>query len=154
MIDDPSTSAHDEVVSNKDSLLRQFADCEHEIRDLKERLAILQATRARLEAVLLDQWEESGVQRTTVDGLTIYIRRDLWAKCENADVLAGTELDHSITTKADTHKLSAAVREIIRAYASMEGMHPTEILRQHFGDEVAAAITITENYQLRSLKAQ
>lgn len=140
---------------SEDSLLRQFADVEHELRDLKERTEILKAKRARLEMILLDAWNEDGVQRTTVDGLTVYIRRDIWARCENPDAIAGTDLDHSITRKADTHKLSAAVREIIRCYAeTMEGATPQEIIRQHFGDEVAAAIVVTENFQLRSTKAQ
>jgi hypothetical protein len=144
----------DEDVSS-DNLLRQFADVEHEIRDLKERLTLLNAQRARLEAILLDQWQEGGVQKTTVDGLTIYIRRDLWAKCENGEVLTGTDLDHSVTTKVDTHKLSAAVREILRVYegGTMEGASPEAILRRHFGDDVADAIQISENYSLRSLKA-
>lgn len=100
-----------------DKTLKEFVELETERRELKDRLKKVKAKQSKLEEELLEKFQESGVQSLNIDGLTVYLRRQLWAyppsenKEEFYQILKDTGYGDFVRETVNTHSLSALFRE-------------------------------------------
>ena len=84
-------------------------------RELEEELKGISEERAAIEEQLLDKWAEEGVQNMRVNGMTVYLHRQLWAsvkpdeKSRAIDIFEANGMKDMLSVNTQT--LSAWVRE-------------------------------------------
>jgi hypothetical protein len=101
--------------------LCEWAALNQEKRQLETRLTQIKARQEALTAPILEYFIEGRQQRTTVDGETLYLAKETWAKaapgCQetlNAWLTAHGLADFIMPARANTNTLSAYVRELRR----------------------------------------
>lgn len=106
-------------------------------KGLEDELKDIEGELRHLEEVLLEEFLAEGMERARVDGVTIYIERQLWAKVPEGvarpDVVAALEsagLRDFITYNSLT--LSSYIREVARSASGED--HPSA------GDALAALV--------------
>lgn len=60
--------------------LKKFVSLTKQKKSMEEELKDIQSELDRLESLLISFFEEQGIQKISVDGRTVYIRRQLWMK--------------------------------------------------------------------------
>jgi hypothetical protein len=135
------------------SLLARYAKASKEKRALEEKLKLVEDRLKELDPQVLDHMQRHGITKTTCNGVTIYVARDLWAsvaKDDQGDNAAGLDALKAFPATAfmvkdnvNTQTLSSWVRELP---ANPEGM---PILPA----EVASAIKVSETFKVRTRKA-
>ena len=60
------------------TLVKQFAELKRQEADLRGQLETVEKARKLLEQQVIDAYAEAGVQKLTVDGATVYLRRDVY----------------------------------------------------------------------------
>lgn len=134
-----------QVSELKDSM-REFVALEKERRDLEDRLKHIKARRDDLEQILLGAFEESQIQSMKIDGLTVYIHRQLWARPKGGDydlavrALREVGWDDLVEIKCNTHRVSSQVREMDR-----EGVELPEPIKEAFD--------VSEQFSVRTRKS-
>ncbi len=105
--------------TGRSTSLRTYAKLDKERRTLNARLKKLDTLIEETSHAVLDHFQKIGIDRVTVDGVTIYVRRQLWAGRED-----GVTVDEACTALKDaglpeyahervnTQSLSAFVREL------------------------------------------
>lgn len=100
----------------------------------------LKANRAEVEETLLEQFAAAGVSSLKVDGKTVSLRRDLYARILDADrlhdELTAAGYGDLIEAKVNSARLSALVREFDRGEAECPGA-------------LADVVTASERYSIR-----
>lgn len=125
--------------------LRRYVDLSKSKREHKKQLKKINKELNDLEGELLDQFEEVGMQNVHVDGMTVYIHRQLWAKAQNGDyekacaALRAVGLDEYVNQRFNTNSISAWVRE-------------QEELGHEIPEELQEALDISEVFSLRTRK--
>jgi hypothetical protein len=126
--------------------LKEYARLRRVEKELGTEASAIKEQADTLEQELLEEFAESGLQKMTVDGSTIYLRRDLWASRINGatalDVCEAFEkagLTQFVTTNYNSNTVSAWLREID---ASGEQMP----------ESVAQVLGAAEKFSLRVLK--
>jgi hypothetical protein len=100
--------------------LKRFVALEERRRQLEAEIDTIKAEAAELEALLLPQFEQSGMERVAIDGRTVYIERKLWAKARDGDkaavckALKRCRLGDYVEQTFNSNSLSAYVRELDR----------------------------------------
>jgi hypothetical protein len=100
--------------------LKRFIALEERRRQLETEIDAVKAEAAELEGTLLPQFEQSGLEKVTIDGRTVYVDRKLWAKAKNGDkpavckALKRAHLGDFVEETFNTNSLSAYVRELDR----------------------------------------
>jgi hypothetical protein len=100
--------------------LKRFVALEERRRALEAEIEAVKAEAAELEALLLPQFEQSGLERVAIDGRTVYVERKLWAKAKDGDkaavckALKRCRLGDYVEETFNTNSLSAYVRELDR----------------------------------------
>jgi len=128
------------------SLLTQFCDLETQKRALEVRLAQVKERQEALEAPILEHFSANGIQNVQVNGFTLYIHRQWWARPRDGDqaaacaALRAVELHDLVRETCNAAQVSAYVRELKRQ--KLEVPEPVE-----------AAFVITEAFSLRAQKA-
>lgn len=56
-----------------DALLAEFVEIDNERKELEDRVAEIKARKEKIQAVLIDEWANSGIQRVTLNGRTVSI---------------------------------------------------------------------------------
>lgn len=120
--------------------LREYADLRTEIKELEAKVKELRKTAENIEGQLLNDFANEGVQRMTVDGKTLYLRREVWARrhtdvdsTDMAQALMGSErFADLVSPSVNMQSLSARVRE----YVQEEEDLPPEVERVVRVDEV------------------
>lgn len=112
------------------ALSKRKGDVEGELDSIKGQLAALEAT-------LLEDFGTHGVQNLSVDGMTVYLMTQTWAKAPDIDKL-GSQLSEAdaaflIQRKVNTQTLSAWVRE-----------------RKKMGEAIPDSIEVSENMSIRA----
>jgi hypothetical protein len=127
--------------------LKRFVALEERRRDLETEVDRIKAEAAALEQQLLPEFEQSGMERVSIDGRTVYVERKLWAKAKDGgnkaaacQVLRACGLDDYVEETFNTNSLSAFVRELDR-----EGKPLTPSL--------AAVLEINEIFKLRTRRS-
>lgn len=117
-------------------------------RALEDQLKDLNAERSALEAELLDQWAEEGVQHVRQNGMTVYLHRQLWASVKpeerpravQAFEAAGLEDMLSVNTQT----LSAWWRERADVEEQEEGGIP---------ETIKELVNVEERYAIRTRRS-
>jgi len=123
--------------------LKRFVALEQRRRQLEAEVDQIKAEAAELEQRLLPQFEQSGMERVLIDGLTVYIERKLWAKARDGDkpavcsALKRCNLGDYVEETFNTNSLSAYVRELDR-----EG--------RHLPPTLASVLDVSEVFKLRT----
>lgn len=113
-------------------------------RALEEEIDRIKFERRTLEERVMEQWAEAGVQHVRQQGMTVYLRRDVWAGIHEEFKTAApyafmrADLGHMLSVNSQT--LSAYVRELER-----KGEEAPE--------EIARLIRTTEQFSIRSRRA-
>jgi len=102
---------------------------------------------AALETELLEAFAEAGVPRLTIDGRTVYVHRQLWAKREEGvdmaqacKALVSAGFDQFVSESYNSNTLSAWMREMEKSDTPLP-------------PELDGVLTSTEKFSLRSTKA-
>ena len=126
-------------------LLKRFVQLEKRRRELESQLKEAKAESGHLEAMLLEKFAESGIASIKVDGLTVYLHRQLWAGPIDGNYIAACEalqavgLGDMVEPRFNTNTLSAWVRERDK---EGEALPPT----------LSEAIKVTEQFSIRTRK--
>lgn len=94
---------------------RRLIALDNERSELESRLTELKEERRKLEEALVDEMAENGMQSLRADGCTVYVRREIWASCQDIGAIGefpATALFVKPSVSGQT--LSAYVRELPR----------------------------------------
>ena len=110
-----------------DTLIREYIELQRRKKILDNDLSKVKSEMGAMHDAVLDELIEADTQRITIDGATVHIRKETWAKVvtnegESLDeayeratrALRECGLDQYVNTRFNTHSLSAYVREVIR----------------------------------------
>ncbi len=126
--------------------LKRYVELEHERRDLDDRLKAVKAETEKLAASLLDQFAEAGMQSARVNGLTVYVHRQLWASAVEGNYEAACQALRAsghgefVQERFNTNQISALAREMDKNGETL----PVEW---------DGPIKVAETFQLRTQKA-
>lgn len=119
-------------------------------REQKQREAAAAAVKEEadlLEQTLLEDFATDSVQNMSIDGTTVYLSRQLWARVQDGvdkqqviDGLRETGLGHFVTESFNTLTLSSWVRDLERE-------------DEELPDELKDLITTTEKFALKTRRA-
>ena len=98
--------------------LREFVQLTERKRELEKELADVKEALVDLEAEVLRIFESQGIERITVDGMTLFLRRELWAS-KREDVsweeacrkLVEAGFGEYVSPRFSTQSISALIRE-------------------------------------------
>ena len=97
--------------------LRKFIELNCEKKDLKFRLAKIEEELTELEEILLEQFQNLGMSKITIEKNTIYIKKRLFVSPKNGDrtaviaALKDSGLENFIQENFNTNTLTAYVKE-------------------------------------------
>lgn len=142
--------------------LKKLINLTEKIRKNKTAAELLAEERRQLVKELLDEFSQEGIQRTTIDGRTVCIRREVRASAGGEDVQPGEPgdmpgliaalreagLDDMVGETVSASTLGAWVRE----FDPDSNLVPSEIIAK-LPEPVRIAIRVTETYDLRVTKA-
>ncbi len=126
--------------------LKRYVELEKERRDLEDRLKAVKAESEKLGASLLEQFAEAGIQNARVNGLTVYVHRQLWASAVDGNYEAACQAlrdsgyGEFIQTRFNINQVSAIARELDKG-------------GQSYPPQWEGAIKVAEVFALRSQKA-
>ena len=101
--------------------LNRFVELEKQRRDLETRLKALKEETTKLKESILSDFEEAGMSKTVVEGMTVYVHRQLWASAIDSDyeracqALKSAGLNDYVQERFNINSLSAYVRELDKA---------------------------------------
>ncbi len=100
--------------------LKEFVALEKEKADLKARGKTVQARLDDLDESLTRQFLEDGIQSTSVDGRTVYLRRDIFVSAHGdkeavVGALKASDLSQYVKEEYNAKSLTAFVREMVLA---------------------------------------
>lgn len=132
--------------------LARFAELSARKRELQEELKQTNTELGVLEEQLLPQFENAGVQNMRINGMTVFIHRQIWAGAEDGDTeravdaLKAAGLTDYVAEKFNTNSLSAWVREQV-------AVADTEDLYDALPPEFRGSISVAERFQLRARRS-
>ncbi len=97
--------------------LLRFTELAREKRDLEAREKVVKREMGELEKQILDDFEAGRVQNTRVNGMTVFLHRQLWAGAKDGDrarlvaALKAAGLEEYVSETFNSQSLSAWVRE-------------------------------------------
>lgn len=127
-------------------MLRQFVQWEKERDDLESRLKTVKESISQIEDNLLKEFEKDGISKATVDGLTIYIQRKLWASAKDGNyeatcaALRECGMAQYVQERFNTNSISAYVRE-----AEKNGIEVPKALQD--------TLTVSEKFSLNTRRS-
>ena len=126
--------------------LKRFVALEERRKQLEAEVDSIKAEAAELEGLLLPQFEQSGMERVSIDGRTVYVERKLWAKAKDGDkpsvckALKRCRLGDYVEETFNTNSLSAYVRELDREGRQMP-------------PSLVAVLEVSEVFKLRTRRS-
>lgn len=150
--------------------LRAFIKAANKKAELEASLKAVKKEMADLEPAILEQFIDSGMQNTKVDGRVVYIQNDIFAspasgdgseedgdaRAKVAEALAQTEYASLSKLNYNANSLNAAVREIAReleATCDAENkLLDEETVRNALPEPLRDLLKITFSQKLRSRK--
>lgn len=127
----------------KTDLLKRIVRLKKERDAAEARLAKVKAQIDEQEPAVLEWFQSNGIGSVKVDGITVHIRRELWASVgdQGVDFLrdaldaAGIDPTTVIAERANTQTLSAVIREFERSERPVP-------------NSLSAAVKVTEKFRL------
>lgn len=143
------------------TLVTRFIKLDQQIKKKEGEVEKLKEERTALEAELLPRFEQAGLASMhTISGVTVYIRRDLWASAvdKNTEALHAAiksvpEIKQLVQEKVNAQTFSAYVRECARLQYGddLDGKSVEEIIKTL--PEILQRVThVTDKYSLRTRK--
>ena len=135
---------------NSDNLAR-YVELDARKRELKDEQKQLNAEMRELGDKILRDFEREGIQNLNINGVTLYVHRQLWAgaagdKQQACEALKRAGLLDYVTENFNTQSLSAWVREQV-ALADDDDLEDVyDALPPEFRD----AINVSERFELRA----
>lgn len=126
--------------------LKRFVALEDRRKQLEAEVDSIKAEAAELEGLLLPQFEQSGMERVSIDGRTVYVERKLWAKAKDGakpsvcKALKRCRLGDYVEETFNTNSLSAYIRELDRENRQMP-------------PSLAAVLDVSEVFKLRTRRS-
>lgn len=127
--------------------LKQFVALEHERREHEEKLKAIGEKISSLQAALLDQFADLGMQNANVDGLTVYVRTDRYVSKKGeasteqvCEALRACGLGYMVSDGYNAASLKSKVKEF-----QEEGIEVPESL--------ASLLNIGETFKLATRKS-
>lgn len=100
------------------ALLRRYTELANELRTCSERAESLEAEIKPLQEALLEAYAENGLQRATLNGLTVFVRHDFFASKKAGvsteslcETLVKCGCEYLVKTGYNANSLRAKVRE-------------------------------------------
>jgi hypothetical protein len=126
--------------------VKRYVELADRKKRLQEELDAVSAEARPLEKEIIQEFEQTGVHSVKVDGATVFLYRQLWAKAKEGnydracEALAGAGLGSFVERRFNTHSISAYVRE-------------QEACGQDIPASIRDALEISETYSVRTRKA-
>ena len=134
--------------------LKRFVALDKRKRRLEEELKSVKAELEDLRPAVLDYFRTSGTQKQTLDGVTVYLHRQLWAGREEgvdgtkaAAALTLADLGYLVEPKFNTQSLSAFFREQEQLRDDL--VDPADLLPP----VLRGIIKLSETFDVRTRKA-
>ncbi len=107
---------------SKTDTLKRLVRLRKQRADLEAKMASLKSQIDETEPAVLEWMQENGLQQIRQNGITVHLRRELWASVSTDDIdflkdalrAAGVEPGDIVKERANTQTLSALVREYDR----------------------------------------
>ncbi len=138
----------------RNSDLKRLIELDRKIKTHQGAIEELKEARAKLEASLMENMINAGIQRTTLDGSTVYIKRELWASAGEpgmkalVDALRKEGLGDLVTESAGAQKLSAWIRE-----HDPEKGTPPDVVITRLPEPIRPFLKVSEKFGLHVVKA-
>lgn len=137
-------------------LVKQFITLEQKRRKKEDDLEEIKKELASLEQDLLLRFERAGTQKMTVNGHTVFIHRQLWAKAKGepwltVQALKDADLGELVEEKFNTHRLSAYVREQVGQAPPGSVLGVDDIIAL-LPKPLQGTVAVSEKFSLRSKK--
>lgn len=141
--------------------LKRFVKLDNELRTAEEKVKKLKAEIEKLEPGVMKYFQRMGQQSATIGGLTVYIRKQLWAGREQGvtadaayEKLQSAGWGEYATRGFNTQELSARVRELeIDERKDDEPVDPLELVKSRLPKMLQGIIKITEKFSVQTRKA-
>lgn len=127
--------------------LRDYVRLRRREAELKAQMESIKDEADGLQHELMEQFGQDGVSSINVDGVTVYLHRQLWAGAADGvpkdtvvEVLKSVGLGHFVTESFNVQTLSSYVRDLERE-------------EEPLPDELADVINVREVYGIRTRRA-
>ena len=99
--------------------LKRFVELKNKLKDFEAITDTLKDEVKVLEAAIVEDFATAGIDKITINGQTIFIQKQIWAKVEDKqkaiDMLKASEYyNHYIYETYDVQQISAVIREYIK----------------------------------------
>ena len=140
--------------------LKKYARLDKLEREFEAKLEKVKASRKEAEPAVIEYFEKMGMDRASIDGITIYIKRDLWAgrvDGTNALVLKSAfdeaGMPEYCEPKLNHQSFSAFVREIEKQNLPEGTKHlaPEEIVKL-LPAPLQAVVKVSETFKVNTRK--
>lgn len=131
---------------NLQEQIRSFHELETERRELESQLKDLKKRQEQLKVHLIEAFADNGIQSINVDGLTVYLHRQIWASASGPEAMAALKevgLDDLVKETCNAMTFSAWVREQPTDDQGMPILPP----------ELDGRANVSERFDIRSRKS-
>ena len=99
--------------------LKRFVELKNKVKEFEAVTDTLKDELKILEAAIIEDFATTGIDKITINGQTIFIQKQIWAKVEDKqkaiDMLKASEYyNHYIYETYDVQQISAVIREYIK----------------------------------------
>ena len=99
--------------------LKRFVELKNKVKEFEAVTDTLKDELKTLEAAIIEDFATTGIDKITINGQTIFIQKQIWAKVEDKqkaiDMLKASEYyNHYIYETYNTQQISAVIREYIK----------------------------------------
>ena len=133
--------------------LKRYVALIEQKQSLEEELTATKEAMAELDEYIMENMLESGTQKITMDGYTVYIQRMLWASGANGQdalnqAIIGEGYAELVEPRVNANRLAALVREYDADPTCLHDEYGLPILPGDLKD----AIKISEQFKVRARK--
>lgn len=111
--------------------VKRYASSFVKKQDAEAAVKAAEAEMKELHDTVVEYFQRHGVDKQTLDGITVYLRRELWAGREEAadnamacKALGDAGMGEMAEPRINTQKLSAYARELDKQGTSLTDAHP------------------------------
>ena len=99
--------------------LKRFVELKNKVKEFEAVTDTLKDELKTLEAAIIEDFATTGIDKITINGQTIFIQKQIWAKVEDKqkaiDMLKASEYyNHYVYETYNTQQISAVIREYIK----------------------------------------
>jgi len=125
-------------------LIKKYIEIKTHLKHHSSEADKFKAQAIELEEQIIEEFNQDGINRITVDGKTVYVSKTIWPKIidkqKAIDILKASEYSHYISESYNTKQLASLLRELVEE----EGKLP---------DSFAGYIEISEVYKPKMINA-